>query len=720
MLSHPDRCLLDHLKGVRDRSLEKFERVSSFIDWERVFGFSKEDVKKTLEVSAILHDIGKATEFFQKKVRGERSNSRLSRHAPLSAFYTVKVLKELGINPFLIYVGYSLVRFHHTGLKTPLEEERPGDLIEKQLEGFDASIVKDLGFDPHIEVDDVLNTIEDVSFDAQDFGKIGYFLLKILFSILVSSDREDVVLKGEKLDVESVFVDMVDEYISNLPKRTDIDDLRSAFQSEVRNFKEDGGVFTISAPTGIGKTLANFRLALSVRESKDGIVVYSLPLINIIEQTADVARKVFGDGKVLEYHHLAEPDLGDVPDEKYMEFLRKYEIASQTWSYPIVITTFVSLLESLIGGSKAPFLHRLPGGTVVLDEVQSIPHEKWGIVKEIIEFLPKIGVKVIVSTATMPSIFEGVEVVKRKDYFEKLSRVKFKFEREMELEKFKSWINEMLKDGKSTLIIANTIKSAEEIFDSLNTEACFLSSRVLPIHRRERIESIKRGDVRVCVSTQVIEAGVDVSFERVIRDIAPVDSIVQAGGRCNRNFEFEFGEVIIVPLLEDGRYISKRIYGKFLVDKTLEFTKGLKEIEEKDFNKLVIEFFKEIEKFGGIDEYGYIDALEKLNVSKLDEFRLIEDTTSYSFLVLIDDEARKLFETLIERSKNLSGVEKALFVKNMIRKLSPYTVSTAVYEKENVGAFETAFGMAVIRDENVENWYDPVKGLRLRSGEVFI
>ncbi len=725
ILSHPDRKLIDHLIGVKNRSLEKFERISKFVNWEETFGFSKEDVRVVLEISSLLHDIGKATNFFQERLKTGRGGA-LTKHAPLSAYFVLDALSKLDLDPFLMYAGYSIVRFHHGRLKTPTEEQNLSYLVKEQLPKFQDSILEDLGINMGLSerrIEELDDFLEDISFESQYSGKKGYFLLKLLFSILVASDREDVILREGNIEISKLNPESLERYIEHFKIRKDIDLLRKEFQKEVKAFEGNGNIFSITAPTGIGKTLANVQLAFKIRSSEDGILVYALPLINIIEQTADVMRDVFGKNKVLEYHHLSDPfDENHLFDEEYLRKLRRTSILYQTWSFPMIITTFVTLLENLIGGSKAPFLHRLPGGVLILDEIQAIPHEKWGIVREVLEFLPKLGIRIIFSTATMPAIFKGTEVIKRSK-FKNLSRVKLRFKDDMNIEDFKVWLKDLVNDGVSTLIVMNTIKTAEEIYKSIaSDDVCFLSSRVAPVHRRERIKAIKNGKYRICVSTQVIEAGVDISFERVVRDIAPLDSIVQTAGRCNRHFENELGEIIVVPIKKDGRYPAKSIYGKFLIEKALEYLQKRPEMDEIEFRNIVNSYFSDIENFGGIDEKKFIEKLNKLDICGLDSFRIVEDTFDFSFLILLDEKANQIFEKALKVSEDLSGIEKRLVVSSYLRRLSPYVITTFVSpeEKENIGAFEIEFGMVIVRNEYIEDWYDSILGLRLERGEALV
>ncbi len=722
VISHPGKLLKDHLNGVWKRAKEKFIRISKYISWKEVFGYDREEIFEVLKASTLHHDVAKSTKFFQDMIREKSKKTPLSRHSELSAIFVAKKLMDKNMDDFLIYCGYAIVRYHHSHLQTWNSESFDDELLKKQQE----SILGDEQWAYELRILDIEKAIDDIEtmeFDLsfKNHGIERYFLLKLLYSILVSSDWEDAA--NVEVNQKALDLGTIENYVNSLGSSDEISILRRDFHDRVLKFhSEIPEVFSISAPTGIGKTLANAALALKIAPEKN--FFYILPMINIIEQTADVLRKALGDEYVLEYHHLSDMnieklDKGYPLEQETFQSIRKEDIIARTWNYPVVISTFVSFLEELIGGSKAPFLHRLPGNTVILDEVQAIPHENWKVVKSVVEFLPKIGVRVILSTATMPMIFKGHEVLDSSKYYEKLNRVNLVFKGRINFDEFKENVLKNIVDGKKTLIIANTIKQAEEIFDSFqgSDESCFLSSRVIPKHRRERIEAFKKGRYNLCISTQVVEAGVDISAERVVRDIAPLDSIFQAAGRCNRHFEIEKGEVLVFHTTSERGSFSKRIYGKFLIDTTEMLLSEDHVYQEKDFKDLVEKYFEDITKYGETDEGKYFEKLQSLDFNKLSRFSLIKDGGfNVSFIVLEDEEAENLFEKALELSEKLTGIERHIATSIYIRKLAPYTVNTMIWDEENLSAFDIAFGKAVIRHELVDSWYDPLKGLKLEKG----
>jgi len=741
LLSHPGRKLSDHLNGVRKRALTKLKRVSEIVNFKKVFNFEFDQIKVALEIAAELHDIGKATEYFQRKIRGENPRGP-SDHSLLSSLVVVNKLIELQLNPELVYAGYAIVRHHHGRLRSPekdiLDEEVDYIIIEKlkkQIEKVNEDFIA------HAELfkfklKETIANLFRIFFEVRRSTRKDpsyYFLIKLLFSILVASDREDAILGEEDLQVGSISLTQVDHYISSFKKTTNIDKLRSKFHEEIRDFiPGDEGIYVVKAPTGIGKTLANIHLALKLLKNDDSTVVYSLPFINIIEQTASVAREVFGEENVLEYHHIAEYP-GKISLEKLedidMAHLAKLDLKRSVWYSPFVVTTFVSFLENMVGGSKAPFLHRLVGGVVILDEVQSIPLERWRTVKEVIEFLPKLGIKVILSTATLPLIFSGravVEEVERK-YFSVLKRTHIHYEGDFQLEDFLNYAEELLKDGKSTLFIMNTVKSAETLYDKLadNRKICFLSSRVLPIDRKKRIEEIRNGKVKLCVSTQVVEAGVDVSFERVVRDIGPFDAIIQASGRCNRNFERTKGEVIVVSVKDEREvYLSSYIYGGALTYLSKEILAEFKHFEEKEFHDVLEKYYQKIlGQLAGVEDK-HVKYLHEINFDDLSDFRLINDANQMTFLILKDTAALSIYEKLREVDERYEGLARHNLISLYMAKLAPYMVSTMVPENfREAPSFNYEYGMVIITQDHVTNWYHPIKGIRMEgidNGGVFV
>ena len=278
------------------------------------------------------------------------------------------------------------------------------------------------------------------------------------------------------------------------------------------------------------------------------------------------------------------------------------------WNSEIIITTFVQLFHTLISykNKTTRKFHRLAGSIIILDEVQSIPFKYWLLVNKLLKKIcEEMNSYVVFVTATQPLIFakdEIIPLVDRKHYFETMDRVVIKpyIEKEQTIDEFSDFIN--IKENKSYLFIFNTIKSAKSFYDIIqsetNEEITFLTTHVTPFERLERIEKMRSGNIKYAVTTQLVEAGVDIDFDVVYRDIAPIDSINQAAGRCNRNWinKDEKGEVIIVSLKDEKGLYADYIYDKVMIDITKKMLLTYEEISENEFLNIIEAYYKEMQK----------------------------------------------------------------------------------------------------------------------------
>lgn len=326
------------------------------------------------------------------------------------------------------------------------------------------------------------------------------------------------------------------------------------------------GMFRLTVPTGGGKTLSSLAFALAHLGDNDGIIVVALPYTSIIEQTAKEYRKVPGIGtaNVLEHHSALSVPESEQQDEDTI----RLQLATENWDSPIVVTTTVQLLESLFSDrpSRVRKLHRLAGSVIILDEFQALPPGLLVPTMDVLRILATpvsdggYGATVVLCTATQPSfdspklrsVLKDVSIREivphHAEHFAKLKRVKYDW-RTTPI----SWdaLADELRGLPSALTILNTRKDALTLLDILDgTNHLFhLSTLLCGAHRRHVLEEVRRRlDAKlpvVLVSTQVVECGVDFDFPHVFRAIGPLDRIVQAAGRCNRNFRIDAGHVVI-------------------------------------------------------------------------------------------------------------------------------------------------------------------------------
>ncbi len=439
-------------------------------------------------------------------------------------------------------------------------------------------------------------------------------LLRFLFSCLIDADRlntadfEEPALK--KLRHYGNYEDW-NLLIGRLNKKLEdfdslgINSIRQEISQACYDFADKldrpNGLYQLTIPTGGGKTFASLRFALyHADKHKMDRIIYVLPFTTIIDQNADEIRKILEEkdkkGKylnriVLEHHSNLMPD----------EETTKQKVLSENWDAPVVLTTNVQVLEALFGSGTRSVrrMHQLANAVIIFDEVQTLPVKCVQLFNMAVSFLVNnCGSTVVLCTATQP-LLDKIEPKSRalsitteqqmipdtRQLFNDLKRVEVKDET-----KVGGWTNDEIKelagrkvvDSGSVLIVVNTKTSAREIYlqckQIRNVETYHLSTNMCPAHRMVVLDQVKaclhNNKPVICISTQLIEAGVDISFGSVIRSLAGLDSIAQAAGRCNRHRErLSPGEVLIINPAEEninriediriGKEKTERLLGEF-------------------------------------------------------------------------------------------------------------------------------------------------------------
>ncbi|MBF8274945.1 MAG: CRISPR-associated protein Cas3 [Candidatus Brocadiaceae bacterium] len=411
-------------------------------------------------------------------------------------------------------------------------------------------------------------------------------LVRFVFSALIDADRlnsadfENVAAARERYNgcyLEwSVLVVKLEAHLAGFKAKNQVDKIRSEISLSCLNFaSREKGIFQLTVPTGGGKTLASLRFALHhAKHHKMDRIIYVVPYTTIIDQNAKVVRSIFentehqpvASGKqiVLEHHSNLTPER-DTWQSKLL---------SENWDAPIVYTTVVQFLETLFaaGTRGARRMHHLANTVIIFDEIQSIPIRTVHLFNNTINFLVKqCESTVVFCTATQPLLNEvdvrkgAVELSVNHQIMPDISKL-FKDLRRVEVDdkrKTGGWseddvaneAQQELENTGSVLIIVNTKAQAREIYKrckQITGEIFHLSTSMCPAHRMDILDKVKEclnpGNSKpvICVSTQLIEAGVDVDFGSVIRYLAGLDSIAQAAGRCNRNGLRQTGRVVVV------------------------------------------------------------------------------------------------------------------------------------------------------------------------------
>ena len=518
------------VQSIKEHSVNVSELAEGFAD--------DFDASELAGYIGILHDVGKYSDAFQRRING--SGEQVD-HSSAGA----KMAWNSG--SFAGRLASFCIGGHHTGLP---------DLGTKFSDPSDATLMGKVKRNtPPIE--EYMTELPVKNPEMPEWFKKesiydAFFLIKMLFSSLVDADYLDTELFMSEGRINrsigddiNTLLKRIDEYIA--PWRnptTEINRLRMEILEKVSEKGErDRGLFTLTVPTGGGKTIASMSFAIRhIIKNRMRRIIYVIPYTSIIEQTQKVFESVFGKNNVVAHYSGVEYN----NDESGSD--RRY-LATENWDAPIILTTAVQFFESIYGNrtSKCRKIHNIANSTIVFDEAQMLPVSLLKpCVLAISNLISNYRCSAILCTATQPALNPLLkDFLPGKDYeelcpdtlFENpvFTRVIYKYIGKQSDDS----VVQMLKKSKQVLCIVNTRKQAQEIFKKLPEEGRFhLSTTMMAEHRITTIERIRKclskGQVCRVVSTSLIEAGVDIDFPMVLRELSGIDSILQAGGRCNR------------------------------------------------------------------------------------------------------------------------------------------------------------------------------------------
>jgi CRISPR-associated endonuclease/helicase Cas3 len=515
------------------------------------------------KLCGLAHDIGKYSDEFQLRLRGGKKVD----HATAGAIECFKIKAAFEA---VCVIG------HHSGL--PNVGHKDADTTESQT-FFGRKLRAEQGGIPdyrknwngHI-------ALPQDYFRPSGRGFATAFYIRMLYSCLVDADYIDTetFMNGDagrgNYEPLSALCDKLTAYISkwNNPTR-EIDILRQKIlNSCIEKASAPRGIFSLTVPTGGGKTVASMAFALNhaVANSMKRII-YVIPYTSIIEQNAKVFRDILGQENVVEHHSQVSHELSEDADE--LEY--RSALATENWDAPVIVTTAVQFFESLYANrsSKCRKLHNIANSVIIFDEAQMIPSNNLRpCVAAIAELVRAYNATAVLCTATQPAIDEMLLEYSKKEsvvelcpdvdgMFEKFRRTSFEKEGRLTTDELVS----RLESQQQVLCIVNTRKFAQEVYEALPSEGRFhLSTLMCPVHRKQKLDEIrerlKSGKTCRVVSTSLIEAGVDVDFPRVFREMAGLDSILQAAGRCNREGK-RSAESSIVTVFESENKVNKLI-----------------------------------------------------------------------------------------------------------------------------------------------------------------
>lgn len=634
-IAHPGQLLNEHLTGVANKAKNFSAKIG---------------LPEHGELIGLLHDFGKYSKKFQEYISSatglinpdedewvdaDQLKGKID-HSTAGAQWVWEELRKYGSGGQGELCGQILalcIASHHSGLIDCLKPEGENSFIARMNKSDEKTNLteccanadniilekaKKLVSKSSISV--MLNKIRLIVRDEQHGQKINEkikafylgFFTRFLFSCLIDADRIDsadsanpknaLMRNGLPVNWE-IAISRLEKKLASLPIKMPIDRIRREISNDCyAKASEKQGIYTLTVPTGGGKTYASLRYALhhAYKHQLDRII-YITPYTSIIEQNAEAIRDIIEDESddfpwVLEHHSNIESE----------RQTWRSKVISDNWDSPIVLTTMVQFLETLFGGGTrgARRLHQLATSVLIFDEIQTLPINCTHIFCNALNFLVEhTKTTAVLCTATQPLLNElrapdkgqlfipqENEIVKNVTHlFNELKRVEISNKikaggwKATEIAEFA--ITEF-NIKKSCLIIVNTKAWAQDLYQlcqkQLPQEAIFhLSTNQYPAHRKKLLDSIRRRlDLNLpvlCISTQLIEAGVDVDFASVIRFLAGLDSIAQAAGRCNRNGKLSMAKVYVLNPETENIDLLKDI--KIAQEKTLRV---LSELQEGD------------------------------------------------------------------------------------------------------------------------------------------
>ncbi len=628
-----------------------------------------------------------------------------------------------------------------------------------------------------------------------------FVLMQFYFSLLIDSDKKmaaDVVMETRK----ELNYDLVDKYREKkfqVRKEEskgfqELNKLRNLFYKEVCDFplkainSGDKLIYSITAPTGIGKTLAVFSFALRMRAliksqlNYTPQILYFLPFTSIIDQNylvlVDLLKetiKDFPDNEemyLLKHHHLSELKYRqakeEIPNDEALLLI-------ESWESEIIVSTFAQMFNTIFGyeNSQLKKYNKFVNSIVILDEIQSFPPEYWIPFRACVLFFAKyFNTKIILLTATQPAIFDNKEIIEvlkdPKIYFESplLNRIEFKHDLSKRfIDDALAQYKETQNNFKSYIFVANTIQSSIDIFNfisgsfsnllpiaeiniedesalqKINDEyiLIYLSSYIIPKIRADRIKFIKNltqlEKKFIVITTQLIEAGVDIDANKVVRDFGPLDSLIQVSGRCNRNNQIDKGHVEIYRYIGDRNYeFSRYIYSESFLNATEMVLRNIYgSIKENAFPTLSKTYFNLIKKdFLYTQKYLKILLLLKYGtrnipksrdkITSLRDFSIIKDELQTTNVYIdINEESAKIhkqFAELIEEIRQCSDKTEYFRLKSKLkqikRKLHQYTISIQSNRIKSIPNLSNNYSLIYIPLENLKDYYDKMTGFKFK------
>lgn len=611
------------------------------------------DVRKYAYETGLAHDIGKYSDLFQKKLR---------ENLDIQVDHSTAGAREMKKNHMLS--ASFAVAGHHGGIPNGLDTSGANLLVrvnKREIESY-----KD--FDKEIK----LEPVKESHLSSYETS----FFTRMLFSALVDADfldteramNSNTMDRGNYASIDDLYFKLMD-YIKpwrNIEKDTsDLNKIRTKILEQcIQCGNDNRGLFSLTVPTGGGKTVSSLAFALAhAKRNHMKRIIYVIPYTSIIEQTVEIFREILGEQNVLA--HYGNSLLDDAADGKSV-FYEKHKLSIENWDAPVIVTTSVQFFESLYSNkvSKCRKLHNISNSVVIFDEAQMIP---LGCIKPCVKAIQTLiesyQVSAVFCTATQPALERWMEPLNAKEICSDYKEVFYRLKRTKIINKGKITEDELVQKiilENQILVIVNTKQEAQKLYQLISEDdgSFHLSTNMTPADRRKALNRIRdrmnRGETCRVISTSLVEAGVDLDFPTVYREIAGLDSIIQAAGRCNREGKRGIEESVVwVFQLEDQ--VPK------MIEKNVTMTEEtLQKYGEYDSLDAIRYYFTGLQSLdeASLDCYQILDRLEhsidgiEMPFKKTAEIFHMIDSDTKMLIIPLETEASQLVDELQNKVRN--------------------------------------------------------------------
>jgi len=731
--SHPGKLLKDHLAEVMDKALvhaaeykELIEVMALMHDFGKYTSFFQEYLETHIEnkpwsnhgfISAV------AASYIVAKKGGEQNpiaplivySGILSHHGSLKSLQENNMPRKL--REFSPSADYELHQKIKVMLKQLEDLQKNREAITKEYIGTAVELYLGNVFDlDEEEIKEHFKQLLKLRIKHVDRSEDSqyYYMHQYTYSLLIWADKNSAAAITPPKAQYGAFDKLNKAKEMRIRKKAQgkvsaLNAMRSCVFDQVLKETEvayQSDILTITSPTGSGKTYTGFLAAVKVRELSGlhGKIIYALPFTSIINQNYDELKNLYeksnymGNEYLMMHHYLSSRAYESSSSEYEKYDLAQFQEIFDGWQSGVIVTTFVQLLETIVSVKNKMLkkFNSFYNSVILIDEVQALDAHYYQLLEQVINDAVKyLHCKFIIMTATRPLICSNARelLTEHERYFAGLNRTKIIYDpKPLTIDQFLDGFMEEYNEDKSYMILCNTVQCSIEIYNKLQKIACggecifYLSSNIISKQKEEVIRAVsdlqKKKTPHILVTTQVVEAGVDFSFDIIYRDMAPMPSIIQTAGRSNRHGDDSTGFVYVINLISEinNKRYAALVYRLNVLSVTEKILERYKIVFEKDYFQMINDYYNDMA--GNISNEKSKNIIKGMNTLKFEDeelknFSLIENRSQEDVFCVVDSDAEKIFDEYIAAfSIKEKKQQKNAFVK-LKPKVAMYTVAVS-------------------------------------------